>query len=63
MADVALFEFDDDRTAIIEPGQVRRRHDRDIPSRAVLCFYSEILDALPDEAEQIGTLRTAASRL
>ena len=62
MDEIALFEFDEERTAIIEPTQVRARHRDDIPTRAVLCFYSEILDALPEEAERVGTLTAAHGR-
>ncbi len=62
MDDLALLEFDDDRSGIIEPSQVRGRHAASIPERAVLCFYSEILDALPDEAEHVGTLTAAHGR-
>lgn len=62
MDDIALLEFDDDRIAIVEPSQVRGRHAGTIPERAVLCFYSEILDALPEEAEQVGMLSAAHGR-
>ena len=59
MDDLALLEFDDDVTAVLEPRVSLARHLDTIPERAVLCFYSEILDALPSEAVQVGELEAA----
>jgi uridine phosphorylase len=57
--DLPLLEFDPDPTALIEPS-VTLAHKRDtIPERAVLCFYAEILAALPADAEQVGRLVAA----
>jgi uridine phosphorylase len=53
-----LFEFDPDPTAILEPSATVSRRGT-IPERAVMCFYAEILDALPAEAERIGSLKAA----
>lgn len=54
-----LLEFDPDPTAVIEPSlAVGRRRDT-LPERAVLCFYAEILAALPEDAEQVGRLVAA----
>ncbi len=58
-SDIALFEYDPDHGSVVDPS-VTLGHLRDtIPERAVLCFYSEILAALPPEAEQVGELRAA----
>ena len=54
-----LLEFDPDSMAIIEPTVTVGAHLDTLPERAVLCFYSEILAALPDDAEQIGRLVAA----
>jgi uridine phosphorylase len=62
VSDIPLLEFDDDRDAIINPSQVRTRNPNGVPERAVLCFYAEIIDALPDEAVRVGTLAAAHGR-
>ena len=59
--EIPLLEFDDDPTALIEPPSSRRGMDR-LPERAVMCFYSEILDALPPDTEQFGALSAAHGR-
>lgn len=60
--DLALLEFDDDRDAVIDPRVTYAPHLDTIPERLVLCFYSEILDSLPDTAEQVGELIAAHGR-
>ena len=63
MEDLALLEFDPERVAVIEPSAALRGRDASaIPERAVLCFYSEILDSLPDDAVQVGRLVAAHGR-
>jgi uridine phosphorylase len=62
VSDIPLLEFDEHRDAIINPSQVRARNPNGVPERAVLCFYSEIVGALPEEAERIGTLTAAHGR-
>ena len=54
-----LLEFDPDPTAVIEPSVVLAHKAGSIPERAVLCFYAEILEALPEDAEQVGRLVAA----
>ena len=57
--DLPLLEFDPDPSGVIDP-QVTLHAKRDtIPERVVLCFYAEILAALPEDAEQVGTLAAA----
>jgi uridine phosphorylase len=41
---LALLEFDDDRTALIEPAEVFAGRRGEIPPVAVLCFFSEVID-------------------
>jgi uridine phosphorylase len=55
---IPLLEFDPDRTAILEPSATVAHRGR-LPERAVMCFYAEILEALPAEAERIGSLKAA----
>ena len=43
--DYPILEFDDDRQAALEPHKILRPID-DIPQRAVICFFSEVLAAL-----------------
>jgi uridine phosphorylase len=56
--DLPLLGFDPDPTAILEPAATVARR-APIPERAVMCFYAEILEALPAEAERIGSLKAA----
>lgn len=57
--DLPLLEFDSDPIAVLDP-QVSLARVRDtIPERVVLCFYSEILAALPEDAEKVGVLVAA----
>lgn len=57
--EIALLEFDDDPSAVLEPRASVARYADPIPERAVMCFYAEILDALPDDASQVGELVAA----
>ena len=59
--EIPLLEFDDDPSALIEPPASRLGKGR-LPERAVLCFYSEILDALPPDTERCGSLTAAHGR-
>jgi uridine phosphorylase len=59
---VPLVEFDEDREAVVDPRVSYARHLNTLPERAVLCFYSEILDSLPHEAEKVGELVAAHGR-
>lgn len=57
--DIPLLEFDPDPVGVFDQW-VSLAGERDtIPERAVLCFYAEILAALPAEAEQVGELEAA----
>jgi uridine phosphorylase len=57
--DLPLLEYDPDPVGVLDQW-VSLAADRDtIPDRAVLCFYAEIIAALPDEAEKIGELEAA----
>jgi len=56
--DIPLLEFDPDPTAILEPTATVGRRPQ-LPERVVMCFYAEIVDALPDEAERVGSLKAA----
>ena len=63
MADeIALLEFDEDRDALLDPRVSYALHLDTIPERVVLCFYSEIIESLPEEAEQVGELVAAHGR-
>lgn len=57
--DIALLEYDPDPGAVVDPSVTLGRLRGSIPERAVLCFYSEILAALPPEADQVGELQAA----
>lgn len=45
-----ILEFDPSRDAIIEPRRYRDAPD-ELPDRAVLCFFSDVLKSLVDEGE------------
>jgi uridine phosphorylase len=57
--DLALLEFDADGIGVLDPRVTLARRLDTIPERAVMCFYSEILDALPEDARQVGRLVAA----
>ncbi|MBA2608428.1 MAG: nucleoside phosphorylase [Actinobacteria bacterium] len=57
--ELPLFEFDPDPVGVLDQWVTLAAARDSIPPRAVLCFYSEILDSLPAEAEQVGTLEAA----
>ena len=59
---IPLLEFDPDPSAVIDPSEVLAHRRGSIPERAVLCFYAEIVEALPAEAEQVGELEAAHGR-
>ena len=61
-AELALLEFDDDRDAVIDPRVAYARHLDSIPEHVVLCFYAEVMESLPEEAEQVGELVAAHGR-
>ncbi len=44
----ALLEFDEERTALIEPAEVFARRRGEIPAVAVLCFFSEVVDVVAE---------------
>lgn len=56
-----LFEFDEDRTAIIEPHHLLVRRD-DFPEHAVICFFYDVLNDLRDRetTEVIGFVTSEA---
>lgn len=62
MEDLALLEFDPEQVAVLQPEMVVANRRGSMPERAVMCFYSEILDALPDDARQVGELVAAHGR-
>ncbi len=57
--DIALFEFDPDVRAVLDPSDTKAHLQGTIPERAVLCFYSEILASIATEAVQVGELEAA----
>ncbi len=57
--DHPLFEFDPDPVGVLDQWVSLAGVRDSIPARAVLCFYAEILESLPAEAERIGTLEAA----
>jgi uridine phosphorylase len=57
--DIPLLEFDPDPVGVLDPAISLAAKRDTIPERAVMCFYAEILEALPEEAEQVGTLEAA----
>ncbi|HUR77899.1 MAG TPA: nucleoside phosphorylase [Acidimicrobiales bacterium] len=60
--DIPLLEFDPDPVGVVDQWVTLAKARDTIPERVVLCFYSEILAALPDEADQIGELEAAHGR-
>ena len=56
-----LFEFDEDRSAILEPHHILLRRE-DFPRHAVICFFHEVLEDLAkrDSTEIIGFLTSEA---
>jgi uridine phosphorylase len=62
--DLPLFEYDPDPEAVFSAADAIRGQARhyEMPERAVLCFYAEIIEALPAEAERIGHLEAAHGR-
>ena len=56
-----LFEFDEDRTAILEPHHILVRRE-DFPAHAVICFFHDVLGDLRERgtAEVIGYLTSEA---
>ena len=63
MGDVAdelpLLEYDSDPVGVLDQWVSLAQRRDTIPERAVLCFYAEILAALPGEAEKVGVLEAA----
>lgn len=57
--DIPLLEFDPDPVGVLDQWVSLAGARDTIPERAVLCFYAEILAALPAEAEQVGELEAA----
>jgi uridine phosphorylase len=53
-----ILEFDRDREAVIEPHAVRERID--VPDRAVLCFFSDVIDDLAARGATVLTELQAA---
>ncbi len=49
-----ILEYDDSREAVLEPGRLIR--PRDVPDRAVLCVFAEVINGL----QTAGRLRVAA---
>ncbi len=60
--DLALLEFDPDPVGVVDPWSTMAARKDTIPERLVLCFYAEILAALPGEAVQVGELEAAHGR-
>lgn len=60
--DLPLLEFDPDPVGVVDPWTTLGRRRDSIPELAVLCFYAEVLAALPEEAEQVGELEAAHGR-
>jgi uridine phosphorylase len=60
-ADLPLLEFDPDPEAVFSAADAIAGQSRlhSLPERAVLCFYAEIIESLPSEAERIGFLEAA----
>jgi uridine phosphorylase len=56
--DAPILEFDRDREALIEPHAVRERID--VPDRAVLCFFSDVIDELAARGAPMPTELQAA---
>jgi hypothetical protein len=56
---VPLLEFDPDPVGVVDPSVAVARVRDTIPERVVMCFYAEILAALPEEAERVGELEAA----
>ncbi len=56
---IPLAEFDPERSALIEPERVVSRQD--IPRRAVMCFFNEVIERIASrgDAHQVATLRAA----
>jgi uridine phosphorylase len=56
-----LFEFDEDRSAILEPHHILLRRE-DFPTHAVICFFHDVLENLAarDSTEIIGYLTSEA---
>lgn len=56
-----LFEFDEDRSAILEPHHILLRREG-FPAHAVICFFYDVLEELAkrDETEVIGYLTSEA---
>jgi uridine phosphorylase len=56
-----LFEFDEDRSAILEPHHILLRRE-DFPRHAVICFFHDVLEDLAkrDSTEIIGFLTSEA---
>jgi len=61
MEDLALLEFDPERKALIEPGEMYGKRPNAIPRIAVLCFFAEVIEELAaaDGAEVISALNAA----
>ena len=57
--DLPLLEFDPDPVGVLDPWVSLAGVRDTIPERTVLCFYAEILAALPSEAVQVGVLEAA----
>lgn len=60
--DLALLEFDSDPVGLVDQWVCLANKRDTIPERVVMCFYSEIVAALPLDAEQIGELEAAHGR-
>ncbi len=58
-SDLPLLEFDPDPVGVVDQWTVLADKRDTIPERVVLCFYAEVLAALPAEAVQVGELEAA----
>ncbi len=56
---VPLLEFDPDPVGVVDPAVSLASVRDTIPERVVMCFFAEILAALPEEAERVGELEAA----
>lgn len=56
---IPLLEFDPDPVGVVDPAVTLASRRGSLPERAVMCFYAEIVEALPGTATKIGELQAA----
>lgn len=57
--DLPLLQFDPDRSAVLEPSESVFGRDGELPERAVLCFYADVLAELAASSKKIGQIEVA----